>query len=358
MSLHLRFSGSDWQRIRRDWNAWWTGELERPLLVVECLENLDRYYPHFASTYLGNYPSDQPVDAILDEFIPRLEATHFLGDSFPRFWPNFGPGIVASFSGAHVHPAWDTTWFTPGEVGPLADLHVRMDWQNPWWGRVRGVTRAASARWGNYLAVGITDLGGNLDILASLRDTHQLLMDLVKEPGEIDRLVRETTSLWLDVFSHLVDLTASAGLGITCWGPLWSPTPGYMLQSDFSYMISPQMFERFVLPDLESCTSAMEHAFYHLDGKGQLVHVDALLSLPRLRGIQWVPGYGKPPCEQWLPLLNKIHAAGKLCQVTVSPEGAMTIVRELGGKGFCFVIDEPQLTPLEGEAFLRELKSV
>jgi hypothetical protein len=352
MSLHLRFNGSDWERIRRDWNTWWAGELDRPLLVVECIENLDRYQPHFASTFLVNFPPDQPVDDILDEFIPHLEATHYLGDSFPRFWPNFGPGIVAAFTGAKVHPAWDTTWFTPGDVGLLSDLHVRMDWENPWWVRVKEITRTAVARWGKDLAVGLTDLGGNLDILASLRDTHQLLMDLVKEPGEIDRLVCETTTSWLEIYSQLVDLIVPAGSGITCWGPLWAPGAGYMLQSDFSYMISPTMFERFILPDLEACTSAMEYAFYHLDGMGQLSHVGALLALPGLRGIQWVPGYGKPPCEQWLPLLKKIRDAGKLCQLTVSPAGAMTIMRELGGAGFCFVIDEPQLTPEEGREFL------
>jgi 5-methyltetrahydrofolate--homocysteine methyltransferase len=131
-----------------------------------------------------------------------------------------------------------------------------------------------------------------------------------------------------------------------------------MLQSDFSFMISPKMFERFVLPDLEAGCAAMDYAFYHLDGKGQLVHIEALLSIPRLRGIQWVPGYGRPLCEEWLPLLKKIRAAGKLCQVTVSPKGALTIIRELGGKGFVLVIDEPQLTPAEGRAFLEELESI
>ncbi|MGB9777757.1 MAG: alpha/beta hydrolase, partial [Anaerolineae bacterium] len=45
-----------------------------------------------------------------------------------------------------------------------------------------------------------------------------------------------------------------------------------------------------------------------------------LLSLPRLRGIQWVPGYGKPGPEHWLPVLRRIRESGKLCQVTVSPE--------------------------------------
>ena len=71
-----------------------------------------------------------------------------------------------------------------------------------------------------------------------------------------------------------------------------------------------------------------------------------------------MPGFGKPRCEEWLPLLKKIRAAGKLCQLTVSPQGALRIIRELGGKGFAFVIDEPQLTPAEGRAFLEELQGL
>lgn len=355
MNLNLHFTEADWERIERDWAAWWAGELERPMVVLECLQRYEMYDPHCASVFLGNYPLDAPVGPILDEFVVRLENTHYLGDSFPRFWPNFGPGIVAALAGAEVHPAWDTTWFTPGQTGPVTSLCVDGDLSNPWWQRVEEFTRAAAERWGGELSIGLTDLGGNLDILASLRDTRQLLMDLVKTPEEIDRLVGETTCLWLECYDRLYNLASCSRRGVTDWGPLWAPGRGYMLQSDFSYMISPKMYTRFVLPDLEACTHALDYAFYHLDGKGQLVHVDALLSLPRLRGIQWVPGYGRQPCEEWLPLLQKIRTAGKLCQLTVTPEGALTIVHELGGKGFCFNISEPQLTPEEGAAFMEQM---
>jgi len=357
MPLNLRFSESDWERIERDWSAWWAGELERPLVVLECVEVLDRYDPHCASVFLGNYPLDMPAEDILDEFVPRLENTHYLGDSFPRFWPNFGPGVVSAFAGAQVHPSWDTTWFSPGKTGSVTDLSVTCDWQNPWWRRVYEITQAAVARWGSQLAVGFTDLGGNLDILAHLRGAQQLLLDLYDAPEEIDRLVRETTQVWLACYDRLYDLIAPAGRGITCWGPCWSPGSGYMLQSDVSYMISPHMFERFVLPDLMTCCEKLDYAFYHLDGKGQIRHLDMLLSLSRLRGIQWVPGDGNPPPQHWLPLLKRIREGGRLCQVTVSPEGARTILRELGGKGFCFVISEPQLTPEEGIAFLKQMGS-
>jgi hypothetical protein len=128
--------------------------------------------------------------------------------------------------------------------------------------------------------------------------------------------------------------------GTTCWSPVWSTGKTYMLQCDFSYMISPAMFGRFVMPDLTACCEHLDHGFYHLDGKGEIPHLDMLLSIPRLRGIQWIPGDGQPPPQEWLSLLKRIRDGGKLCQVFVSAEGARTIVRNLGGKGFLLAINE------------------
>ncbi len=197
-----------------------------------------------------------------------------------------------------------------------------------------------SERWGNQLSIGFTDLGGNLDILAHLRGTQQLLIDLVDLPQEIDRLVRETNQLWLQCYEALYALT-SLGCGITCWGPCWSPRRGYLLQSDFSYMISPLMFERYVLPDLAACCEALDYAFYHLDGKGQLPHLDMLLALERLRGIQWVPGDGQPQAEHWLPPAQSHPPEWQaLPGIRKRTWLRSASSRELGGKGLALVINE------------------
>ncbi len=354
MPLNLHFPENGWENIHRNWSAWWAGELPRALVVVECVEPKVERWPHYASTFLGNYGLEVAVDELLELFVPRLEATHYLGDAFPRFWPNYGPGIVAAFAGAGLHSTPDTTWFSPCACQPAADLHIEQVTGNPWWQRVRSVTQAAVERWGSQLSVGFTDLGGNLDILAHLRGTHQLLLDLVDNPQEVDRLVTEAHRLWMHTYDELYELT-HLSQGITCWGPCWSPTQGYLLQSDFSYMISPAMFERFVLPEVAACCNTMDYPFYHLDGKGQLAHLDMLLSLERLRGIQWVPGDGQPQAEHWLPLIERIRRSGKLCQVYVDVRGAIDLLRELGGQGLLLAINET-LTPQEGQAFLEEIR--
>jgi 5-methyltetrahydrofolate--homocysteine methyltransferase len=159
-------------------------------------------------------------------------------------------------------------------------------------------------------------------------------------PDEVERLSSQITSLWLRYYTEQEALIRPICRGTSCWTPIWSTGRTYMLQSDFSYMISPKLFERYVVPDLTACCDYLDHAFYHLDGKGEIPHLDMLLSIPRLRGIQWIPGDGQPGADQWLLLLQRIRTGGKLCQEFVTPQGALRIVKTLGGKGFMLVIQD------------------
>ena len=350
MSITIQFTDEDWQRIERDWKAWWAGELERALLVLEV--------PTYDWTQLTKWGLDTPLDQVLDIAQRNLEGTAWLGDAYPKWWVNYGPGVMAAFLGSRVSYTPDTTWFWPLEdVNSLTNIHPIYNPDNPWWRRVLEMTRQAVDRWRDQVLVGTTDLGGNLDILASLRGSEKLLFDLNDNPTDVDRLVKEITSLWLQYYDDLYAITDPAGRGNACWGPVWSPGKGYMLQCDFSYMISPRMFKRFVLPDLEACCAHLDYAFYHLDGKGELPHLDQMLRIERLRGIQWQPGDGQRMAEGWPEVLQKIRAGGKLVQVFVTAQGALDIKRELGGKGYLLHIVNETLTPEQGRAFMEAFEA-
>jgi 5-methyltetrahydrofolate--homocysteine methyltransferase len=355
----LNFTNEDWARVERDTSAWWAGELERPLVYLAATDPLPDGPPY---SYLSNYPMDLSAEAIVDRHAPLIEATHYYGDAFPWWWMNFGPGIMAGFLGAEVHSVSDpseTVWFTNPSPGSIEALSLTYDPDNTWWKRVKAITQAAAERWDGMVAVGHTDLGGNLDILASFRGTQELLFEVLDHPDEVDRLVAEITDLWIRYYDKQRALIQPPCRGTTCWTPIWSPGTTYMLQCDFSYMISPAMFERFVMPDLAACCEHLDHGFYHLDGKGEIPHLDLLLSIERLRGIQWIPGDGQPSPDQWLPLLKRIRDGGKLCQVFVTPECALRIVRNLGGRGFLLVIaaDEAFRDPEQAQAFLKTLNN-
>lgn len=352
MSVLTHFKEEDWQRIERDWCAWWSGELDRALVVLEITDPV----PGADWSQLSKFGLETPVDQILDNRETILAKTHFLGDAFPKWWVNYGPGTMAAFLGSRVSWTPDTTWFWPLEgIESLSDFQPKFDQENLWWRRVLAVTRGAVERWGDQVVVGMTDLGGNLDILASLRSSEKLLLDLSDDPQQVDRLVKEINALWLRYYDELEAITSQTGRGSACWGPLWSPKPGYMLQSDFSYMISPRMFKRYVMPDITSCCEHLDFGFFHLDGKGEIAHLDQLLSIERLRGVQWQPGDGQAMADGWLPLIAKIRDSGKRCQIYVTREGAMTVQRELGGKGFIMHIIGESMTVEEGQAFLNAL---
>ena len=350
--INIRFSDARWQQTERDWNAWWAGELDRALVVIEITDPISEADP----AQLTKWGLELPIDLILSNQQRLLEATDWLGDAFPKWWPNYGPGAISAFLGSRVSWTPDTTWFWPLEgVQSLADIHPQYDPNNAWWLRICAITRRAVERWGNQVLVGISDIGGNLDILAALRSSEKLLLDLTDAPEQIERLAAEITPLWIRYYNELEAITRGSGRGSACWGPVWSPGRGYMLQSDFSYMISPRMFKRFVMPDLTACCAALDYGFYHLDGKGEIPHLENLLAVPRLRGIQWQPGDGQATAEGWLPFIQRIRSGGKLCQVYVTRQGALTIKRELGGKGFLMHITNDPMTAAEAEAFLGEM---
>lgn len=355
----LNFTEADWERVERDTMAWWEGELQRPLVYLAVTNPVDSRWPF---SYLTNYPLDKPADRIVDEYEPFVAATHYYADAFPWWWINFGPGIAAGFLGSKVNSVTEpseTVWFSPAKPSAIQDIHFAFEPENIWWKRVQEMTAAFMDRYGNMLQVSHTDLGGNLDILASFRDTQGLLFDVVEQPEEVERLVKEINRLWLRYYDEQEAIIRTKCRGTSSWTPIWTTGRTYMMQCDFSYMISPAMFERFVMPDLTACCDHLTHGFYHLDGKGEIPHLDMLLSIQRLRGIQWIPGDGQPSPDQWLPLLKRIREGGKLCQVFVSPEGALRIVKNLGGKGFLLVVDNygwEFQNPQEVRTFLKRLK--
>ena len=120
--------------------------------------------------------------------------------------------------------------------------------------------------------------------------------------------------------------------GYTAWAPIFSEEPYYMLQCDFCYMIGPDMFDEFVKPELAATCKRLDNAFYHLDGPGQLPHLDSLLEIDELAGVQWVHGDGQRDGSQWPEVYRKIRQAGKRMQLLDDmPRVIDAVCKQVGG---------------------------
>jgi 5-methyltetrahydrofolate--homocysteine methyltransferase len=322
--MNLDFSPDRWARLHYNAARWWRHELGRPLLHV-CVHGRDPGEPEPALAgkgFTSHYPLTVPAQDIVDRWAWDAGRVWHVADSFPTVWPNFGPGTAAAFLGLTLHNTPDTTWFMADHELPLDWLRLEPDWNNVWYRRVAEITRVAIERLGGQVQIGMADIGGNLDIVSSFRPSEQLLYDLVDSPDLVERVTWQAHHCWWAYYDALNRILQPRNPGYTAWAGIFSSDPYYMLQCDFCYMIGPAMFDRFVKPELAATCRRLTNPFYHLDGPGQLPLLDSLLTIPELKGVQWVPGAGNPGITHWPEVYQKIHRAGKLIQIFTSQDAA------------------------------------
>jgi 5-methyltetrahydrofolate--homocysteine methyltransferase len=241
-----------------------------------------------------------------------LSGNEYLGDAYPVCNTSFsGPGIVAAFLGSEIKVISDGNWFDSIKNTPIQDLHPQYDPNNLWLNRMKDIMAEGMKRWGGEVVVGMPDLGGTMDVLSSLRGNETLLTDLYDHPGEVKRLVHEVGALWMRYYNELATL-GGPGYIHTDWSCIPSRQPSYILQSDFIYMIGTDMFNEFARDELAARCQDLARPTYHLDGPGQLPHLDSILAINNLRMVQWVPGDGTIPINEWGHVNDKILDAGRL----------------------------------------------
>jgi len=315
--VSIGFDNTRWNDIKKSSLAWWKNDLDRPLIQMRLYgRDAGRSKPTIPSKgFTSFYGLEVKAESIVDLWDYQLSTVHYLADAFPSVWPNFGPGVAASFLGAELKNTDHSTWFVPQEIKEIKDISFKYDEKNIWLNRIKDIYRAAVKLWQGSVLLSMTDLGGNLDILSTFRPSEGLLFDLYDYPEHVKRLTWEAHELWFKFYDEFNELVKSVNPGYSAWASIYSEIPYYMLQCDFCYMISPEMFDEFVKPELEATCKKIANPFYHLDGPGQLVHLDSLLEIKELKGIQWVPGDGQPGITHWPEVYKKIRKAGKLIQV-------------------------------------------
>lgn len=235
--------------------------------------------------------------------------SRYVAEGVPNLFANLGPGMLAACIGGSYKLAPNTVWFDQNPIiRDWDDMpQIRFDENSALWQHLERIQKRCLPDGG--FSVSITDLGGIMDITASLRGTENLLYDLYDYSEEVIALNRRVRDIWLEAFDRQAALVSSTGLPYNNWMSIPSRKPWFPIQCDFCAMISPKQFAQFVLDDLVAQTEHLPRSIYHLDGPGEIPHLDMLLDIPRLCGIQWTSGDGKPaltdPC--WFDMYKKIQ---------------------------------------------------
>jgi len=330
--MELEFK-PDWPDCRRRIDAWWEGELldRVPIMIQAPLEQDESPTP---PEDMEAYWTD-PAQVIPREE-RRLAATYWAGEAAPVMYP-ISTGLVtiqAAYFGAPVHfldtrTAWVEPIIEKWEEAPPLEF----DPDNAWWRKSVALLRAGAERAPGRYLLGLPDLNGPGEILARLRGTERLGLDVLDNPERIKDAVHKITIAWLRHYEACVGLMHQRIPGSITWMGIWSLTPAVDLQCDFSCMISPEAFDELFLPDIRWQTELVGRTIYHLDGPGAVRHLDSLLALPELTGVQWIPGAGAPPMLEWTDVCRHVLEAGKLLYITCEADEVEPLLRELPHPG-------------------------
>lgn len=338
--MSMMYGRDDWARSRQRYDAFW----DHAPIVDRCVFAVTAPKDEAVDTGWTPRPAQnvqeqwESIEYRMNALLHTIANTYYGGDAFAFFRANMGPDPVAAFASAPYVLRPDTVWYDTvpilREWGEPPYIHFNR--QSSLYQLIFTMTEHfAKNAHGRYFN-GLTSLCCPLDTLAALRGSQTLLMDLVDEPEKVKEAIWELEAVYQAFIGGLQDVLDPYQEGTAHWLGIWCAERMCTLQCDFSAMISPAMFEEFVLPSVTYEADHLRKSIYHLDGVDAIKHLDLLLTIQSLTGIQWVAGAGQAPlCDaQWWPLYQKIQRAGKnLCLCGVNPDGVEGLLDVLSPEG-------------------------
>lgn len=299
-------------------DAFWQGEMiDRPIVCVTSPAGTAAA-EYYDDNYYARIHADleKHVRGVLGNFSNR----YYGGEALPKAFLSFGCDEMAAFCGGELcfHPdSFDTNWSVPFVEDWNAALPFSIDDKNSLWQKMLAYIARSAELYHGKMLIDPIDFHSNMDLLMAVRGSEALCMDLLDEPGAIDRAMESS----LDIFMKVWKETRKAGGGAV--------SAGATLQCDFSCMISPEMFRRWALPVLEEEAKAVGRVTYHWDGVTALVHTDDIIASKGLYCIAFVPGAGNGTHADFVELYQKIQAGGKAVAVYGPPDMMKSMHRQL-----------------------------
>jgi 5-methyltetrahydrofolate--homocysteine methyltransferase len=303
------------REVRDRFEAWWNrSSLGRPLLHVVAIRDAPVGgcvpFPDAADPEALHLDVDRKVRWMQE----RMRTHLHMAEAFPNLDVDIGPGSLAVYLGSEPVFAWDTIWYRESVHDWKTKGELVFDDTNRWWRLHREKIRRAKALAQGRFLVNVPDLIENVDILASLRGAQNLCMDLVDDPEEVERRIDQIDRAYIEYFDRLREIVR--GIDGSCSYTsfqIWGSGRTAKIQCDFSAMMSPLQFRRFVAPSLRRQCSWLDHSLYHLDGPDAVRHLDALMEIEDLDALQWTPGAGRPDggWEGWYDIHDIVRRARK-----------------------------------------------
>lgn len=320
------------------WEHFWHGEVYGRPLVCGCWweGSLDGWplARRYRRACLGEH------EGLVEGIEEVLSVQRWFGEALPCFCGDYGPDQYAAFLGASLSYSEDspeTNWVEP-TVDSWEGASLSLDESNATLAGVLALTRALAAGSQGRYYVGSIDAHSHLDTLSALRGAQRLVFDLYDQPEAVASALARVRPMYPRVYS-LVAEAGATGLPGSSEGGFWGPGRFGVIQCDFIFLIGPEHFRRFALPEIEAEAEWLDQVYFHLDGPCSFTHLDDLLRIPNMGIVSVDSGDGQPPNHTWVELHKRILAAGKMTRLYgagLDLERVKWLHRELGPRGVIY----------------------
>jgi len=308
-----------WEHLDKD------GEPYAAISALPPAKDMNQFWfdPEWRSDYL-NY---------------RMSRYSYKADILPVANTQLGPGSLAAILGANLEGREDTIWIRE-DAG--FDGNISLDKNNKWYRLHLDLLKACKEKAkGNY-RIGCPDLVEGLDVLASLKGSDNVLLDMICEPDKTLEQLQAINDFYFEVFDEIYDIINENGEMAFCYFSIWGPGKVSKLQCDISTMISEEDFRTFAFPFLQEQCNRLDYTLYHLDGVDAIRHLDAVLELENLNAVQWTPGEGQLQGGNacWYDLYRKVLQKGKSVMANwVQLDELQPLLDNVGNQGLHINID-------------------
>jgi len=346
----------NYEQKKQRWIDFWNKENhDRPIITLTAPNG--RAWGLAEKSYSSITEKWMDIEQIVKIAKKNARCTYFAAEAFPLYHPNLGPDILgAAAGGCEIEFAEDTSWAVHGVSDWNSLPAIRFDENNKWYKKILEMTEYAAKESNGEYITGITDLHPGTDGLVSLRGPESFCIDLIENPNEIKKRMDEIFVFFKKMYEGLDNAISPYQEGTANWAGIWHPAKKwYITSSDFCCLVGKEQFDEFVAPGLTDESRFLDASIYHLDGPGALRHLDRLLRIEELDGIQWVYGDGQPTAKHWIDVYKKVQNAGKLVQVfATDTEEVKAVCENLRPEGVHILCCFGMASKDEADAFLKQ----
>ena len=328
--------------IQRHKLFWEMADVKRPLLI-NVFDWVDgpRLIDSVPSLPAGSLA---PENISAREFIPELEKIRAEGESvnddrLPMTEPLSCLPWMEAFFGCQVNRTERHMWSksslqgTEGvkeymKKGPVAA------WKDKYFEFMEALQNHSDG-WGVSQPI----LRGIADVSAAIMSTEPMLFALYDEPdlmhGFFDYIRKNMTVFFEENLRRFKSFHGGYLLGQYF---IWAPEKCLRIQDDAMAVISPHLYQEFIMPLNRKIASLSQCTTIHLHLTAAHV-LDQIISAPEIKAVEYDIDEGSATAAMYVDNMKKIQAAGKIMIIKArfSREDLDVLSKALSYKGLCLI---------------------